>query len=98
MQQDGQVRIQAPLTAVRPKAVLMPAAIASEMAWAGLAWASRPAHVPRLLRPDERPACGEPVRRDDVRGFAAGGVAVQIRGGSAIFDSLAAGFAGSAGL
>jgi hypothetical protein len=33
---------------------------------------------------------------DGVRGFAAAGVAVQLRGGSAIFDPLTAGFAGSA--
>jgi hypothetical protein len=35
---------------------------------------------------------------DGVRGFAAVGVAVQFRDGSAIFDPLTVGFAGCAGL
>jgi hypothetical protein len=52
-------------------------------------------------------SCGGPVSvriavsgcvGDGVLGFAAGGVAVQVRGDSAIFDPLTAGFAGSAGL
>src|SRR5215471_2361980 len=37
-------------------------------------------------------------RGDGVRRFAVARVAVQIRGGSAIFDPLTAGFVGSAGL
>jgi len=45
----------------------------------------------RCYTSGECPASGPPVGADGVRRFAVGGIAVQIRGGSVIFDSLTVG-------
>jgi len=87
MQPYFQVAVKiATVVAVRPKGGSVAGGVCGDVGRPSLSTglpASRSCCTPR-----ESPACGQPVGADGVRRFAVGGSAVQIRGGSVIFDSL----------
>ena len=70
----------ATVVAARPRGGSRAGRFAPAAAWAGLAWPPWPARAPRGGVP--------PVGADDGRRFAVGGVAVQMWGGSVIFDPV----------